>query len=326
MPGTLSFHPIDPADRGAHATLADIWTRACGENLAAAPRQVAYNLQSPTGGLCAGVIVYRDATPVGFVTISLLRDDPSVQPPNHGWLDAIAVTPEAQRQGVGSALLAWAEGYLLGQGCRRIGVGGDLRPFVPGVPVELESAGFFVHHGYAGDSVERPPHEGTWDVAADLATYTPPATVRAIDGQVRPARPGDEEAILTFLRREFPGRWRYEFEEFVRGGGRISDYMVLWTARGVDGCCTLTFEDSLRPIERFYPYQLPRPWGQLGSIGISEDRRGRGYGAALLDAGLRRLHNNGVNGCVIDWTNLLDFYGKFGFTPTRRYLRLQKTV
>ena len=52
--------------------------------------------------------------------------------------------------------------------------------------------------------------------------------------------------------------------------------------------------------------------------------RGQGYGSVLLDAGLRRLHDNGVNGCVIDWTGLLDFYGRFGFQPLRAYYQLAK--
>ena len=49
-------------------------------------------------------------------------------------------------------------------------------------------------------------------------------------------------------------------------------------------------------------------------------------GAAVLDAGLRRLHNNGINGCVIDWTDLVEFYGKFGFTPYRKYVQLVKAL
>jgi predicted N-acetyltransferase YhbS len=202
-------------------------------------------------------------------------------------------------------------------------VGASLRPFIPGVPEELNSTGFFTRHGY-GTKPEWMTRE--WDVAANLATYEPPRTVREIDGLVRPAQPRDYEAILRFLQREFPGRWRYNFEQSIAEGTRIADFMVLWTERGVDGCCMLTFEDSHHPIERFYPYRLPRPWGQLGSIGVSEDRRGQGFGAALLNAGLRRLHNNGVNGCVIDWTDLLDFYGKFGFTPYRSYLILSKPL
>jgi predicted N-acetyltransferase YhbS len=183
--------------------------------------------------------------------------------------------------------------------------------------------GFFERHGYGGtpELARR-----AWDVASNLAAYTPPPTVREVAGSVRPAQADDYDAVLAFLRREFPGRWRYEFEQLVAAGARIADYMVLWTDRGVDGCCLLTFEDSYRPIDRFYPYRLPRPWGQLGSIGVSEDLRGQGFGAALLDAGLRRLHNNGVNGCVIDWTGIVDFYAKFGFAPYRSYMILSKPL
>lgn len=325
MTATLSLQPLDLSADAHHHLLADLWTRACGDDLAASPRLVRYNTLPARGGLTAGVIARRADQAVGFVLVTLLRDDPSVQLPTLGRIDALAVAPEAQRQGIGSALLTWAEGFLLGHGCRQIRVGGGLRPFVPGVPAELESAGFFARHGYTSPDLDGGPNAGVWDVVADLSGYTPPPSVREIAGQAQPARPADEPALLAFLQREFPGRWRYEFQEHLREGGRISDYMVLWTDRGIDGCCILTFEDSARPIERFYPYRLPRPWGQLGSIGISADCRGRGYGAALLDAGLRRLHNTGVNGCVIDWTDLLDFYAKFGFRPDRRYLRLSKS-
>ncbi|MCX7840762.1 MAG: GNAT family N-acetyltransferase, partial [Anaerolineae bacterium] len=111
-----------------------------------------------------------------------------------------------------------------------------------------------------------------------------------------------------------------------REGGRFSDYIVLQTARGIEGTARLTFEDSERPIERYYPHRLPRPWGQLGSIGVSRDARGKGYGSALLDAGLRYLRARGVRGCIIDWTNLVEWYGKFGFTPHRWYVVLVKNL
>jgi predicted N-acetyltransferase YhbS len=163
-------------------------------------------------------------------------------------------------------------------------------------------------------------------VARDLSDYAPPASVRPIDGIVRPAQSADEDALLAFIQREFPGRWRYDFQEYLRGGGRIADHMVLLTARGVVGFCRLNFDDSWQPLARYYPHQLPKPWGQLGTIGVSQDSRGKGYGAAVLDAGLRRLRDSGVRGCVIDWTELLDFYGKFGFKPYRRYAILLKEL
>ncbi|MEZ4581604.1 MAG: hypothetical protein R3A10_08195 [Caldilineaceae bacterium] len=59
---------------------------------------------------------------------------------------------------------------------------------------------------------------------------------------------------------------------------------------------------------------------------MTASKRGQGLETAVLDAGLRRLHNNGVNGCVIDWTDLVDFYGKFGFAPYRAYQQLVKAL
>ena len=137
---------------------------------------------------------------------------------------------------------------------------------------------------------------------------------------------GQEAELLSFLAKEFPGRWHWQAERFLEEGGRISDYMLLWTQEGVQGSCRLTFEDSVNPIDRFYPYGLPRPWAQLGSIGVSAHLRGLGMGLLLLDAGLRRLHNSGINGCVIDWTTLLDFYAKCGFRPYRKWAQLGRTL
>jgi len=180
---------------------------------------------------------------------------------------------------------------------------------------------FFEHRGYQ----LRPDGEHVWDVARDLRDYASPAAVQACDAVISPAQPGEEEALLAFLWREFPAGWHWEFQEFLREHGRLSDYVLLRTGRGVEGFCQTTFEDSLRPLDRFFPHRLPRPWGQLGPIGVSRDARGLGYGAALLDAGLCLLRERGVAGCVIDWTGLLAFYGKFGFEPYRRYAMLVKT-
>jgi predicted N-acetyltransferase YhbS len=73
-------------------------------------------------------------------------------------------------------------------------------------------------------------------------------------------------------------------------------------------------------------HAFARPWGQLGPIGVSKDVRGKGYGGCLLDASLLHLHMRGIRGCVIDWTDLVNFYGKFGFKPYREYAMLGKEL
>ena len=311
------LRPLEASDADH---IAAIWTAACGPDLAISPRFARFNTRPTTGAIQAGRLALQAGQPVGFVLASVLPADPDTSPPEMGWVDAIAVLPNSQRQGIGSELLAWAEGWLRSQGCTVSRLGGSLRPFAPGLPGELHTESFFDKRDYK----MREWGSLDWDVASDLETYAPKSY--QVDAKLQPARPGDEDAMLTFLRREFPGRWRFEFEEFLREKGRMSDYVLLWSERGVDGFARLTFEDSERPIERFYMHRLPRPWGQLGPIGVSGDCRGKGYGGALLDAGLRRLRDSGVRGCVIDWTGLVDFYGKFGFQPYRQYAMLLKPL
>lgn len=317
--------PIAPQDTRHLACIAEIWTRACGNCFTISPNLVAFNLGA-LPGLRQQAHFSADAAgaPTGFVVASYLIDDPLASPPTHGWVEAIAVLPEHQEQGYGTELLHGAETWLLEEGCTEASLGAGIRTFTPGLPPDTLSESFFRNRGYGSRTKQSP--ERIWDVASDLAGYETPATVREIEGHVRPGTPGDEEALRNFLGREFPGRWRYETSEYLDRTGRITDFMLLWTERGVDGFCWLTFEDSGRPLERYYPYGLPRPWGQLGPIGVSADARGRGYGAAVLDAGLRRLRDNGVRGCVIDWTGLLDFYGKFGFSRYREYLPMVKQL
>jgi predicted N-acetyltransferase YhbS len=330
------LRPFAPSDT-QHA--AAIWTAACGPDLAISPHLVEYNTRPATGAVQAGRIAMQDGQPTGFVLASALPASSHVLPSQLGWIDAVAVSPAFQRQGIGSALLTWAEAWLAEQGCTHARLGGSLRPFTPGLPVELDTGLFFDRRGYqgqAGGSVD-------WDVAHDLGEYEIPnakyqtpalptgglwlrAGASVSNADIRAAQPGQEEAVLEFFNRSFPGRWQFEFLEFVREAGRMSDYMLLWTGRGVDGFARLTFEDSERPIERFHMRHLPRPWGQLGPIGVSDDCRGQGYGGALLDAGLRRLRECSVRGCVIDWTSLVDFYGKFGFKPYRQYAMLLKSL
>lgn len=303
--------------------IAALWNSAVSESLPISTRFVQYNIRPVAGVAQWGLIALDgDERPIAFVIASAHPAAPAAMDAHAGWIDAIAVAPPFQRQGIGGELLTRAESWLAAQGCTHIRIGSSLRPFVPGVPVELATSGFFTAFGYA------PPWDDgiVWDVARNLNTYEPPAGLDTLPCAVRSAQPRDRSALIAFLETEFPGRWTYECKEFLEHGGRIADYMLLWTDAGVQGACRLTFEDSLGPIERFYPYGLPRPWGQLGSIGIAEAVRGRRFGLALLDGGLRRLHNNGVNGCVIDWTTLIDFYAKAGFETYRGYQQLHKEI
>ncbi len=316
----IKLHPIDTEDSQTVRILTHLWNAACGPEFAATEMFFEYNLRPTTGGVQDGRIVYHGQTPVGFVLASAMPDVPlEIYPVTPGWIDAIVVAPEAQYKGFGTQMLLWAEQWLTAQHAGQVFIGGSMRPFMPGVPEGFtHTQTFLTNLGYAMGGKE-------WDVARDLSegpsfTRYPQADLAPI----RPATPDDTKAVREFFSRTFSGRWRFEVEEFLRENGRIADILILEQDGRVEGFCWITPEDSLRPLDRFYMHKLPRPWGQLGPIGVSETVRGQGWGGRLLQAGLTQLADHGVRGCVIDWTDLLEFYGKFGFEPYHCYHMMTK--
>lgn len=319
----MTLTAFDPHSADHIDAATRIWNAACGADLAFSRRFMRYNTDpaywNGKGRHQAGQIILRDGEPAGFALASVMKE-PYAGAPYTGHIDALAVLPWHQGRGIGRALVAWAETWLRGQGCAGVTVGASARTFVPGPPLELGSAAFFERLGYSRNGV-------CCDMARDLAGYTTPATALKARGvTVRPAQPADKDALLGFLKREFPGGWYWECVQLLEAGSRISDYVILLSERGVDAALLVTFEDSYRPLDRFYPHRLPRPWGQLGSVGVSADRRGSGYGAALMDGALRYLQARGVRGCVIDWLVLVDFYARFGFEVFRQYEMMSKDL
>lgn len=313
---TLVLTPFTPAHTG---DAVQIWNAASHTDYTINERLLCYNAIPATGEVIEGRVAIYDREAVGFVWACAITNEPSHK---LGWVSAIAVHPSAQRQGIGSALLTWAEDWLKERGCKRIRIGGNLRPFLPGLPYAMRDNGvFFTNRG-----CQFPPSQPCeYDVARSLKDYRP-IYPKPAHADLSPMQPGEEHLLLDFLHREYPGRWEFETREFVRNGGRAADFLLLRLHGQVQGFCRLTLPDSERPIERFYPQRLPPPWGQFGPLGLSKAVRGQGLGGYLVDAAASHMQILGVDGCVIDWTSLVDFYGKFGFKIYNQYISLSKLI
>ena len=240
-----------------------------------------------------------------------------------GWLVALVVAPEHQGRGLGSRLLALAEARLREQGATRCDLGGSVGHFLPGLPAgdprDRRALRFWQRHGYR-------PARQVHDLRRTLVGWTPPLPPPAIlagDYRLIPARPGQEEAIAAFLAREFPGRWRYDTAQAFARGAAVEDVIVLEGRAGaVEGFLASWHFASplLGPATTWYPL-LGERFGGMGPLGIATRLRGRGLGLALVAAGAAALHRRGVDECLIDWTELVDFYGRLGFQVTTSYWR-----
>lgn len=237
---------------------------------------------------------------------------------DRGWISMIAVHPSAQGKGVGTALLRRAEEFLRGRGRTRALLGGDPGHFFPGVPDGTPALGFFSARGYRlrGDA---------YDLRRPLTDYRTPAAIETMvadrsEFDIRPLRRGEEPALLAFLDAVFPGRWRYTVARWLDRGGPIEDIMGVERAGSIVGFAHLFHPGSpwIGPSIA-WTRQEGRRAGGLGPMGLARDVRARGLGLALLDRAVTHLMRLRVDEMVIDWTILLDFYGRLGFMPWKHY-------
>jgi len=266
-------------------------------------------------------------TVIGFCLAKIAREPLGAAGclPDRGWISLMAVHPASQRRGIGRALLLQAEGYLRARGRRRALLGGDPNHFVPGIPLAPGALEFFASCGYrlAGDA---------YDLRRSLAGYETPAAVGSAiaahaDVKIRPL--GTEEAprLLGFLDEAFPGRWRYTVGRFLASGGSIEDIMGVVERGRVRG-----FAHLFHPASRWigpsiaWTARATKRTGGLGPMGLAVDLRGRGLGLALLDRAVRRLADLGIEEMVVDWTDLVTFYGRLGFSPWRQYRHGEKPL
>jgi GNAT superfamily N-acetyltransferase len=301
--------PFRREETGIFDTCVGIWNAACGPDLAITPRGMEYNTRPSLGIVRSGRIALAEGKPVGFI-LSDATVDPS-RP--EAWVDALAVLPAYQKKGLGKALLDWAEVHARAHAAPRLVLGASRRWFAPGLPTQLQNRAAFEKCGFLFSP------ELAWDLGCSLKNYRSPTRIQQIEGDAHPLRPDELDDFLGLMKRDFAMGWDLDVEEYLGDGGPLEDLIVLYTAHGLDAFCWITHPGSFRPLDRFFPHGLARPWGQLGMVGVAEARRGLGLSLKLMDGALHRLIELGVDGCIIDWTGYLDLYAKLGFRPHRSY-------
>src|SRR4051794_14650721 len=166
--------------------------------------------------------------------------------------------------------------------------------FWPGVPENLGVSAVFERWGW-----ER--SESFWDLSRSLRAYETPGEVAA-RGRGIACRVATADEVAAFEERHFP-HWA---GDFASGEGE-----------------PVVASDESRAIVGSLLVGRPWPWdddaGTIGCVGVCEAARGLGVGTALMAHACELLRDRGVDECYVDYTTRLDFYGRLGFTPWRRY-------
>lgn len=210
-------------------------------------------------------------------------------------------------------LLEETKNLLKARGKSKLIFGQDSRHFFPGVPEECSSLSQFLQvEGF------RPTNEQV-DLQNDLANFTYDRPF-PYGFEFRPMRAGEDDIVDEFFLRAFPGRWRYDVTAKIHADGPECVFLALKEGK-VEGFALIQNWTQKLPIGgAVWKHGLGDNWGSLGPIGVSLDVRGQGIGGAVMGAALLHLKALGVRQCSIDWTTLIEFYGKFGFEVSRRYM------
>ena len=209
-----------------------------------------------------------------------------------GWITVVAVDPDAQRRGIGRALLDAAHDWLRARGVTEVRTGAAAPRYLwPGVDLDAHSAAvaLFESLGYSQVATTHNHRCST------SYRSSPPDGVR-----IRRVTSHDADAAVTFAEASFP-HW---VDELVRSLAH--------------GCCHAAFDDAGAAIG-FACHSVNRA-GWIGPMATDDRWRGRGVGSALLGAVCRDLSLAELDEAQIAWVGPDAFYEKAaGASVSRRF-------
>jgi GNAT superfamily N-acetyltransferase len=316
----IEYTGYKPSD--AHGVV-DVWNAALGETFPIDLRLWRQNVDDGATLLADASVVARDHAADNRVVGFLIAKSPK-------HLSCIAVDPSHQRKGIGSEMFSKAQQAIGPNVEAKWIVGQDNNHFFPGVPQECASAlSFFENRlGFKrGTGV-------TVDLVRDLADYKiEPRVQERIeslenDGIVlAPCDVMDLSALGDHIAAHFSHRWladtihRLNVETTPReiiiakrpGAGDVVGFAHTFT----------NMSRYVGPSIYWRPLLGPK-YGGLGPIGVDKDLRKIGLGLALLSYAIQCVKDRGATRMAIDWTELVEFYGKVGFKPWKQYVSMRE--
>jgi ribosomal protein S18 acetylase RimI-like enzyme len=295
---TLSIRPYQATDVDA---VYQLWQEALGTSWPITPDFLALLLSDyGHANVDEHLVAEQDGQLIGFIA---MRTDS----PTEGSIPLVMVSPTKQRQGIGRRLQAVAVERFHQKDIDIISLGHG--PFWPGVPHECPGAvEFFKACGWK-------LLDTNYDLLQDLTAYQTPSGVleriAPLHIDFRLASPTDVVTIVDFEQRVFPF-WS-QFFKGTADAGKYTDILAAWDGQTVVG--TLLLEAA----PAHWHLLLGDDMGNIGCVGVDEHCQGQGIGLALVATASAILQKRGVRQCVIGWTDLLNFYGKLGYTIWRTY-------
>jgi predicted N-acetyltransferase YhbS len=291
----------------------DLWNKEMGDIYPISEDIFSQNiLQSQDIVKSASGFAFDDFGLIGFLFAKEFTH-PSIPKYHHmGFISLFYVAKKHRKQGVASKLLDMSEQILANKNKTEIAIGRDYHNFFPGVPCD--------YNNLTGPWLERRNYVRA-RTTHDLICWRRQKESELFNQQYeyRFATKTDEEALLDFFMRNFPGRWYYECFEFFKGEKTENSYFIALNGKEVIAFTRVNqMPLKIIPYNLFYSSRFPK-LGALGPLGVDRNYRKQGLGKDIVNAGLNELIKQGCEPIIIDWTGLLEFYQQFGFEVWKTY-------
>lgn len=307
-----------PFDEGRIHELCDLWNREIGESFPMREALFLQNTFRDKNVYQQGTwMAVEDNSIIGFVVAKRWQEqiEKLQLGDGAGWIHALLVRSDARGRGIGSALLSQAEQALWQAGAVQIYMGKDPWHYFPGPPQAFpDFRAWLERRGYA-------LQYEVFDMIRSYNEAEPLTMPEFADGAyAETLHAGDQEDLLAFFHRCFPGRWYYEALKYWELGGTGREYVGLKHEGRIIGFCRVN--DAKSPLIAQNVYWAPllqEELGGIGPLGVDPEYRGKGYGLSLVQAGIDVQRQRGLRHIVIDWTELVDFYAKLGYQKWKGY-------
>lgn len=262
----------------------------------------------------ASFFAFDDDKLIGFIFPKIWDKDSLIEAYNDtGWISLFFVSHNYRKQKIGTTMFDYVEEKLKEENIKKIYIGRDINNFFPALPCDFDNGtfSFLEKRGYLSQGIT---HDAIKTCDGTLFNINP-------NQEIRFARKEEKEAVLSFIKNNFPGRWHYEAVNYFDDGG----YVIALENKEIVGFLRVNFTYNKDiPYNLTWSNRFPK-LGGLGPLGVNKEKRKHGIGSSLLSWSINFLTREKASHIMIDWTSLLAYYQKYGFEVWKCYRYYQKT-
>lgn len=306
----VNIRPYRPADEPA---VLAIWNECLYRDMVAPDRY--RNMVTLDPNVADGYLVAEEGGQVVGFLLGLVRRVPmeglGLQE-DRGWITAMAVRPDRQRQGIGSRLLAASLDWFRAQGRRLVQVSPYVpNYFMPGPDIDAYPGGvrLLEKYGFARVGEAAAMSVKLYDLRTPPEVRELEARLAAEGVRVEYLTEGRVGALMAFLAQNFPGDWHLLIRSRILRRDPLDEIQV-----AVHGDQVVGF--SQFEGERFGPF------------GVAGAYRGKRIGTLLFYKAVERMKGKLRRHLWLAWTggDAQRFYERQGLTVDRRHWLMAKEL